>query len=121
MVGQARLASAGFHRVDGDDGTREGPEGADHGNHPGEFGFFIHRRGPGPGGFAANINDGGPVCGHLHTALNRVLNLVEPTSIGKGIGRDIENAHDGTLGGEVEGAMSKLPDHGECSVPGRGR
>ena len=57
------------------------------------------------------IDDGGPGVEHGEGCLQRNLRIGVTSPIGEGIGRHVEDAHDGSLPGQVEPVMTAAPEH----------
>ena len=62
--------------------------------HPVNFLLVADLGMPGPGRFPADINNGGSLRNHLSGMLFGCLQIIPFSTIGKGVGRHIENTHD---------------------------
>ncbi len=84
----------GLHRIDGDEGAGLGTNRADDGEDAAEFLGFLDGFGAGAGGLAADVEDVGTFREELEAVLDGATDVGKLPAVGKGVGRDIEDAHD---------------------------
>ena len=100
--------------VDGEDGCGAlFEEGFDDGEDAGLFFFWGERGGVGAGGFAAEVENVGAFIEHLEGlgegSFGGVGGRVIKAPVGKGVGRDVEDAHDEGSRAEGESAGAEMP------------
>jgi hypothetical protein len=77
------------------DAQRAGGERLDHRQHAPQLFLGRDRRGAGPRGLAADVQDRRALRGQSHPVLDRGLGLEEQPAVRKRVRRDVDDAHDG--------------------------
>jgi hypothetical protein len=75
-----------------------GPQGRDQRDHPGDLHLGRNRLGAGPGGFAADVQDLGPLGEQPPGVGERRLGREVGAAVGEAVRRDIDDPHDAGSG-----------------------
>lgn len=116
-VGAGLQGGGGDGGVAGVDGDAGGgvlrSDGGNDGEDAAHFLILGHRGGAGTGGFAADVDDVGSLLQHaLGVCQGGGGGAVLP-AVGKGVGGDVEDAHDGALCGQLPDFVAQVPEaHG---------
>lgn len=104
----------GVEGIDGQDGLRTLlQDGFDNGENAGLFLFDGEGNGVGAGGFSAYVEDMSALVEHAQgvsqSAVGGVLRGVEVATIGEGVRRDVEDAHEDGAIAQAQGASAEAP------------
>ena len=87
-------ATSALHRVDGERRRGARRQFADNRNDAAQFLFEGNRRGAGPGGFAADVEEVGALFDQLQSHGQRRRRRGELAAVGEAVRRDVDDAHD---------------------------